>query len=67
VYILNEWTFFFKLCVLIILFPNQVLQIGNHLRRNIYSLVERLKEGLVAAKNEEVEITSVGIDFGELS
>ena len=43
-------------------FPNQVLQIGNHLHWNIYSLFERLKEGLVAAKNEEVEITSIGID-----
>jgi rhamnulokinase len=43
-------------------FPNQVLQIGTHLHWNIYSLFEHLKEGLVAAKNEDVEITSIGID-----
>ena len=43
-------------------FPNQMLQIGNHFHWNIYSLFEYLKAGLVAAKNEGVEITSIGID-----
>lgn len=43
-------------------FPNQILQIGNHFHWNIYSLFEYLKAGLVAAKNEGVEITSIGID-----
>ncbi len=43
-------------------FPNQILQIGNHFHWNIYSLFEHLKEGLVAAKKEGVEITSIGID-----
>ena len=43
-------------------FPNQMLQIGNHFHWNIYSLFEHLKAGLVAAKNEGVEITSIGID-----
>jgi rhamnulokinase len=43
-------------------FPNQILQIGNHFHWNIYSLFEHLKAGLVAAKNEGVEITSIGID-----
>jgi rhamnulokinase len=43
-------------------FPNQILQIGNHFHWNIYSLFEHLKAGLVAAKNEDVEITSIGID-----
>ena len=31
-------------------FSNQILQIGNHIHWNIYSLFEHLKEGLVAAK-----------------
>jgi len=43
-------------------FPNQMLQIGNHFHWNIYSLFEHLKEGLTAAKNEGVEISSIGID-----
>ena len=43
-------------------FPNQILQIGNHFHWNIYSLFEHLKAGLVAAKKEGVEITSIGID-----
>ena len=43
-------------------FPNQILQIGNHFHWNIYSLFEHLKEGLVAAKKEGVEISSIGID-----
>lgn len=43
-------------------FPNQMLQIGDHFHWNIYSLFEHLKAGLVAAKNEGVEITSIGID-----
>jgi len=43
-------------------FPNQMLQIGNHLHWNIYSLFEHLKEGLVAVKKEGVEISSIGID-----
>jgi rhamnulokinase len=43
-------------------FPNQILQIGNHFHWNIYSLFEHLKEGLVAAQKEGVEITSIGID-----
>ena len=43
-------------------FPNQILQIGNHFHWNIYSLFEHLKAGLVAAKAEGVEITSIGID-----
>jgi len=43
-------------------FPNQILQIGDHFHWNIYSLFEELKAGLVAAKNENVEISSIGID-----
>lgn len=43
-------------------FPNQILQIGDHFHWNIYSLFEHLKAGLVAAKEEGVEITSIGID-----
>ncbi len=43
-------------------FPNHVLQIGNHIHWNIYSLFEHLKEGLVAAKRDGVEIASIGID-----
>jgi len=43
-------------------FPNQILQIGNHFHWNIYSLFEHLKAGLAAAKNEGVEISSIGID-----
>lgn len=43
-------------------FPNQMLQIGVHFHWNIYSLFEHLKAGLLAAKNEGVEITSIGID-----
>ncbi|HEY5592989.1 MAG TPA: FGGY-family carbohydrate kinase [Paludibacter sp.] len=43
-------------------FPNQILQIGNHFHWNIYSLFENLKAGLVAAKKEGFEITSIGID-----
>jgi rhamnulokinase len=43
-------------------FPNQILQIGNHFHWNIYSLLEHLKAGLVAAKEEGVEIASIGID-----
>ena len=43
-------------------FPNQILQIGNHFHWNIYSLFEHLKAGLVAAKNEGIEISSIGID-----
>lgn len=43
-------------------FPNQILQIGNHFHWNIYSLFEHLKEGLIAAKQECVEISSIGID-----
>jgi len=43
-------------------FPNQILQIGDHFHWNIYSLFEHLKAGLVAAKKEGVEITSIGID-----
>jgi len=43
-------------------FPNQMLQIGDHFHWNIYSLFEHLKAGLVAAKNEGVDIASIGID-----
>ena len=43
-------------------FPNQILQIGDHFHWNIYSLFEHLKAGLVAAKKEGIEITSIGID-----
>jgi len=43
-------------------FPNQMLQIGDHFHWNIYSLFEHLKSGLVAAKKEGVEISSIGID-----
>jgi rhamnulokinase len=43
-------------------FPNQVLQIGDHFHWNIYSLFEHLKTGLVAARKEGVEISSIGID-----
>lgn len=43
-------------------FPNQILQIGSHFHWNIYSLFEHLKAGLMAAKEESVEITSIGID-----
>ena len=43
-------------------FPNQILQIGDHFHWNIYSLFEHFKAGLQAAKNEGVEISSIGID-----
>ena len=43
-------------------FSNQILQIGNHIHWNIYSLFEHLKAGLVAAKKEGVSIASIGID-----
>ncbi len=43
-------------------FPNQMLQIGNHFHWNIYSLFEHFKAALAAAKQEEVEISSIGID-----
>ena len=43
-------------------FSNQILQIGNHIHWNIYSLFEHLKVGLAAAKKEDVEIESIGID-----
>lgn len=43
-------------------FSNQILQIGNHIHWNIYSLFEHLKAGLVAAKKEGVAIASIGID-----
>lgn len=43
-------------------FPNQMLQIGEHFHWNIYALFEHLKVGLIAAKKEGVEITSIGID-----
>ena len=43
-------------------FPNQILQIGDHFHWNIYSLFEHLKAGLVAAKNEGIQISSIGID-----
>jgi AraC-like DNA-binding protein len=43
-------------------FSNQILQIGNHIHWNIYSLFEHLKEGLVTAKREDVAIASIGID-----
>ncbi len=43
-------------------FPNQMLQIGDHFHWNIYSLFEHLKDGLIAAKKEGVEISSIGID-----
>lgn len=43
-------------------FPNQMLQIGEHLHWNIYALFESLKAGLAAAKKEGVEISSIGID-----
>jgi rhamnulokinase len=43
-------------------FSNQILQIGNHIHWNIYSLFEHLKVGLAAAKKEDVEIASIGID-----
>jgi rhamnulokinase len=43
-------------------FPNQMLQIGKHFHWNIYSLYEHFKSALAAAKNEGVEISSIGID-----
>jgi rhamnulokinase len=43
-------------------FPNQMLQIGNHYHWNIYSLFDHLKAGLTAAKKEDLQITSIGID-----
>ncbi len=43
-------------------FPNQMLQIGNHFHWNIYSLFEHFKAALAAAKQEDVEISSIGID-----
>jgi rhamnulokinase len=43
-------------------FPNQILRMGDHFHWNIYSLFEHLKIGLIAAKDEGVEITSIGID-----
>jgi len=43
-------------------FPNQMLQIEHHFHWNIYSLFEHLKAALVALKNEDAEISSIGID-----
>lgn len=43
-------------------FPNQVLPLRGHLYWNIYSLYERLCEGLLAAAREQVPISSIGID-----
>jgi len=43
-------------------FPNQMLQIGDHFHWNIYSLFEHMKAGMAAAKCENVEISSIGID-----
>ncbi len=43
-------------------FPNQILQVHNHFHWNILSLFENIKAGLAAARQEGVEITSIGID-----
>jgi len=43
-------------------FSNNMIQIGDHLHWNIYSLFENLKAGLIAASKEGVKITSIGID-----
>jgi rhamnulokinase len=43
-------------------FPNQILQVGDHFYWNILSLFEHLKAGLIAAKKEDTEIASIGID-----
>ena len=43
-------------------FPNQILPFNGHCYWNIFSLYEHLKEGLIAASNEGVEIGSIGID-----
>ncbi len=43
-------------------FPNKMLELNGHFHWNIFSLYEQLKEGLSAAAQEGVEITSAGID-----
>ena len=43
-------------------FPNQILPIRGHYYWNIFSLYEHLREGLIAASKEKVEISSIGID-----
>ena len=43
-------------------FPNNIIQIGEHYIWNIYSLFQHLKEGMIAAKLEDFNITSIGID-----
>ena len=43
-------------------FPNASLRLNGHWYWNIYSLYERLCEGLRAAAREQVTISSVGID-----
>ena len=43
-------------------FPNAPLRLNGHWYWNIYSLYERLCEGLRAAAREQVTISSVGID-----
>ena len=43
-------------------FPNQILPLQGHYYWNIFSLYEHLRDGLMAAAKEEVEISSIGID-----
>ncbi|MCE5175573.1 MAG: rhamnulokinase family protein [Bacteroidales bacterium] len=43
-------------------FKNQMLQIGDHFHWNIYSLLEHLKEALIAVKKEDIDISSIGVD-----
>lgn len=43
-------------------FPNQIIQVGEHFHWNIFSLFEELQRGLIAAKKENAQITSIGID-----
>lgn len=43
-------------------FPNRILPLQGHCYWNIFSLYEHLTDGLRAAAQEGVEITSIGID-----
>ena len=43
-------------------FPNGMMYLGRHMYWNIYSLYEKLCEGLTAAAAEKVGIRSAGID-----
>lgn len=43
-------------------FPNKIIRLGDHFYWNIFSLFESIKEGLKAAAQENITISSIGID-----